>query len=565
MPAGAHTYRLDETFIEPRVLPPPPTRHALFVFLLVLASILHIGTAGWSDIHNGAEGSYASSAREMFRTGSWVPPTPVDQDTSHQPPLGYWLIAISFELFGETAAATRFPIAAATVASVALTFLIGERLAGYWRGFIAGLLHLCCLGTFIWGRIVTPEPIFAAFLGASVFCAISGYQRRRQRRWWFAGVWTFAAFASLANGPAGLFMPAAILLLLGLLEREARLRFRQLLDWRYALLFLALVLPWHVWIQVHDGASSAQISWTQWLEPFAGSAASGAAGMPLSRFLLVHLAWWFPLLLLVLPAMCLAPQRVLRPRQIDLATALPLVWMAVAFLPLLVSPHRQDYASASMWSALALWVAWAWDQTPRALRLAGIGLTFAVGIAIASMAFFAANVLPVLPPSPWPSARMVVLLIGLAIIVSCLVAAHFAWRNREELAIASIMVAMVPVGLGAAEAMARYGAHFSLAKAVQVLQPSLGEAAEVLFEGTPHAGSSLGFYLERPPLIISAADPSNSTGLAAALEKMGAAHPVYLIIRKERVPFWQEQLTERFHFYHQAATCGPHVVLDNQP
>jgi hypothetical protein len=51
----------------------------------------------------------------------------------------------------------------------------------------------------------------------------------------------------------------------------------------------------------------------------------------------------------------------------------------------------------------------------------------------------------------------------------------------------------------------------------------------------------------------------------SALERFAAAHPVFLIISKERVPFWQEQLTERFHFYHQETTCGEHVVLSNQP
>jgi 4-amino-4-deoxy-L-arabinose transferase-like glycosyltransferase len=557
MATGTQTFGLDETFIEPQVLSPPPTRHALFIFVVLLASILHVGTAGWSEIHNGAEGYYASAAREMFRTGSWAPPSPTGHGVSHEPPLGYWLIKASFEVFGVSPAAARFPIAAATIASVALTFLIGERLRGYWRGFIAALLHLCCLGTFIWGRIVTPQPIFAACIGATIFCAICGYQRQRHRRWWFAGVWCFAALAWMANGMAGLLLPAAIFAVLALLERESRIRFRQLLDWRYVLLFSAFVLPWHIWIQVGGGESFAQISWPQWLRPFAGSAAAGAEGMPIGRFLLVHLAWWFPLVLLVLPAVLFAPTRLFRTRQLEFAEALPLVWIGVTFLPLIVAPHRQDYASASMWSALALWIAWAWDQAPRALRLAGIALTLLVGVVLAGTAALAANVLPILPPSPWPTARGVVALIGVGIVASCTVAAYFAWRNREDFAIASVMLGMVPIGLGAAEAMARHGAHFSLADVTPLVQPQPGAEGTVLFEGTPHAGSSLPFYLDREPVLIG--DP------AIALEKMASAEPVYLIVHKDRVPFWQRQLTQRFHLYHQIGTCGLYVVIDNQP
>jgi hypothetical protein len=210
-----------------------------------------------------------------------------------------------------------------------------------------------------------------------------------------------------------------------------------------------------------------------------------------------------------------------------------------------------------MWSALALWIAWAWDQAPRALRLAGNALTLLVGVVLAGTAALAANVLPILPPSPWPSARSVVALIALAIIASCAVATYFAWRNREDLAIATVMLGMVPIGLGAAEAMARYGAQFSLADVSPLVQPQPGDEGTVLFEGSPHAGSSLPFYLEREPVLIS--DPT------VALEKMAAAQPVYLIVHKERVVYWQRQLTERFHLYHQIGTCGPYVIIDNQP
>ena len=66
MSTGAKTFGLQDTLIEPQVLPPPPTRHALFAFLVALAAILQIGTAGWSDIHNGVEGHYAATALEMF-------------------------------------------------------------------------------------------------------------------------------------------------------------------------------------------------------------------------------------------------------------------------------------------------------------------------------------------------------------------------------------------------------------------------------------------------------------------------------------------------------------------
>ncbi|MDQ6912444.1 MAG: glycosyltransferase family 39 protein, partial [Verrucomicrobiota bacterium] len=198
MAAATRTYSLHDTLIGTSALPPPPTRHALFVFLIALAAILNFGTAGWSDIHDGSEGIFASGARQLAQgNGAEL----------QQPTLLHWLIVGSFKMFGVRAAAARFPIAAAMVFSIAFTFLIGEHIAGYWRGFAAGLIHLCCLGTFVWGRIITPEPLFAAFLGGAIYCAVCAYQRQRTRRWWLSGVLVFIALCWISRGAIGLIYP----------------------------------------------------------------------------------------------------------------------------------------------------------------------------------------------------------------------------------------------------------------------------------------------------------------------------------------------------------------------
>ncbi|HEV3409164.1 MAG TPA: glycosyltransferase family 39 protein [Chthoniobacterales bacterium] len=530
MSAGAHTIRPLETLIGPKALPPPPTRHALLAFLITLAAILHLGTAGWSDIHNGAEGYYAGSAREMLHSGN------TDGAT-----LLHWLILESYRLFGVTPAAARFPIALAMIASVALTFLIGERLRDHWRGFAAGLIHLCLLGSFIWGRVVTPEPLFAAFIGGAIYCAVCGYQRQQTRRRWFAGTAVCVALAWMCEGLAGLLYPACILSLLAALFREARLRFMQLLRWPNLLIFLALVVPWQLWTHNH------------WLVAF-GISATGREGVSLVRFVGLHAAWWFSALLLVLPGLCFAWRKVFRPHEFDFADALPLCWMAVGFLPILFLPHRQDYDTMAMWGAFSLWTAMAWERMPRRLRLFGVALVILLGIALASSAAFdVARIAGIFSGKGW---RSMLVVGGAGLVVSAALGAYCVARGRETLAIAVLMLGMVPVGLSAAEAMARLGSHFSLANAAQFLESRLGHAGEVLYEGSAFAASSLRFHLHKPVLLAD--EPM-------ILERFAQPHPVYLITHRRRVTHWQQRLTERFHLFHQEATCGPHVVLSNQP
>ena len=137
MVAGARTFSLEETFLSPQILNPPPTRHALLAFLLALTALLHIGTTAWGDLFDGVEGQFAGGAREMAASGNWLVPTNDGGPVLNTPPLAYWAVALSCKAFGITAAAARLPGALATLGTVALTFLIAERLAGYWRGFAA--------------------------------------------------------------------------------------------------------------------------------------------------------------------------------------------------------------------------------------------------------------------------------------------------------------------------------------------------------------------------------------------------------------------------------------------
>ena len=221
MTAATQSLRLEETLLEPPALPPPPTRHAFLAILIALATLLHVATIGSGDLYSETEGQYAGAAREMVESHQWLLPTNDGIPRLQKPPLLYWLIIISFKLFGVNAAAARLPVALAVVASVALIFLIGEKLTDYWRGFIAGLIYLSFCGTFLLARIVMPEPLVSAFIAGAMFCALSGYQRRRHRRAWFAGFWICSAFACLTKGLLGVLYPAAILVLLSIFYREA--------------------------------------------------------------------------------------------------------------------------------------------------------------------------------------------------------------------------------------------------------------------------------------------------------------------------------------------------------
>jgi 4-amino-4-deoxy-L-arabinose transferase-like glycosyltransferase len=595
MTAGARTLSLEETLLEPRALPPPPTRHALLVILIALAALLHVVTIGTGDLYSETEGQYAGAAREMVVSHNWLLPTNNGIPRLQKPPLLYWLIIVSYKILGVNEAAARLPVALAVVATVVLIFLIGEKLSNYSRGFIAGLIYLSFCGTFLLARVVMPEPLVSAFIAGAMFCGICGYERRRRRRVWFAGVWIFAALACLTKGLLGVVYPAGIFILLSIFYREARIRFRALLRWEYVLIFLLIVAPWHIWAEWHFPHYFRFLVRSEWLGHLRGltDETHDFLGVPAYQFVVLHTAWWFPWSMALLPGIILAWRRVLRPREISFADGLLFCWMGVIFVPLLFLGQRQDYYSMSMWGAFALWAAVAWDRIPQGLRAAGAIAVGLVGLVAAAGALFvtathtlngswgimdarwtAWKALHDMPVSAWLALRPMLAITAVSFVFSSVVALYFVFKAREKLAAVALAASMIPAGLSMVVGVAKTAPYFSLADVARYLNPKLEAGGHAIFEGPLDDSSSLIFYLNGKFLFVNQ-NPRKEAPLGTlsadiflneqdVLEKWGQSKAVYLIVEESRADHWKQQVASRFHVYHQVTKSGTYVVLSNQ-
>jgi hypothetical protein len=125
------------------------------------------------------------------------------------------------------------------------------------------------------------------------------------------------------------------------------------------------------------------------------------------------------------------------------------------------------------------------------------------------------------------------------------------------------------------EGVAQMAPYFSLANAARFLNQPIHANGQVLYEGPLHLGSSLVFYLNRKFFLVNQV-PEKQPSIdgtekwvdrflseKTVVSKWGEPETVYLVVERDRLPYWQKLLTARYHIYHQVTTCGTNVVLSN--
>ena len=224
-----------------------PKRAIVWALFAAIAALWFANLGSRALLHPD-EGRYAEIAREMAASGDWVTPRLNGLKYFEKPPLQYWITAASYRLFGVHEWTARLWPALAGLLAVAAIGICGCALGGPALGVFAAIALAGTLWHAGMAQIVSLDSGLAFFL-ALAFAGLVIAQRAGTgvvtRRNWMWVTWAAMAGAVLSKGPIGLVLPAGILVVYTLVNRDWEL-WRRLHLVSGLTLFLVITAPWFI-------------------------------------------------------------------------------------------------------------------------------------------------------------------------------------------------------------------------------------------------------------------------------------------------------------------------------
>jgi hypothetical protein len=191
----------------------------------------------------------AQIARNMLQSGDWVTAHLDGVKYLEKSPLKYWMIAISFEIFGAHDWAARIPIALAGILLCWLVARIAKWALGETAGFYAGLSLATCVGLWLFTRVLIPDVVLTLSIAFAMWSFLRTLEAGENRwRQWALAAWASVGVGLLLKGLIAALFPlaaAGLYLLFTGLWRE-RATWRRLSILPGLAVMLAVAAPWHV-------------------------------------------------------------------------------------------------------------------------------------------------------------------------------------------------------------------------------------------------------------------------------------------------------------------------------
>ena len=291
------------------------------LFAAIFASV-QFGSLFTPPLMDDVDAAHAQNAQHIIDSGDWITTKTNGIRYIEKPPLPFWLVSISYRVFGQNTFATHLPNALAMLGLAWLSWVWARRAWGPRAGLYAGLGILTSVGAFLFTRFIIPESILSFLLLISLYSVLTTLEDELPLRIYW--MWGALAFAMLTKGLIApvFFCGGAIPYLL--VSGQWR-RWRLLKPISGFALYLLIAAPWHILVGLanpdqghpvgnHPTVGNVHGFWwfyfvnEHYLRFFNQRYPHDYNKLPFAAYWLLHFVWLFPFSLF-LPALLVAGWR----------------------------------------------------------------------------------------------------------------------------------------------------------------------------------------------------------------------------------------------------------------
>lgn len=225
-----------------------PKSHGLSWLLWLICFFALFYNLGGAPLFEPDEGRNAEKAREILLLNDWVTPHENFVPILDKPIFYYWLIAISYKVFGLSEWAARLPSVLAAICCLIIVYRFARVQLGYWESLWSPLVLVTGLEFFILSRIVILDMTLTFFTTVALSCFYSAANAGQESKRKLLCLIMYLALAAgtLVKGLIGLILPGMVFFFYLLFAKKwSALRKMYLVPG--VLIYISLVAPWYLW------------------------------------------------------------------------------------------------------------------------------------------------------------------------------------------------------------------------------------------------------------------------------------------------------------------------------
>lgn len=193
----------------------------------------------------------------MINRGEWITPYLYDKPQFEKPILFYWLVELSYRIFGVNEFAARFPSSVFGLIGVVCIYFFGSLLFNRRVGVLSAAILATNVEYVVLSRSCITDMVLFALMLFSAYFFFQGYIKGKNIFYVLSSI--SLALATLTKGPVAIVLFTSIMLIYLFSSRDLKFLRQVPILLLYAAVFVVVTAPWYIAIYKIHGKNFVEV------------------------------------------------------------------------------------------------------------------------------------------------------------------------------------------------------------------------------------------------------------------------------------------------------------------